>query len=237
MVDRVGAQVAACVEQGRFTVVYGADCTTLLATVPQLNRVRPTGLVFIDGHEDSTPLDVSRDGEAANTEIGLLLGISGHLLRGPLGDVVGTLDTTQLAILGQRDDAWRAQHNLGTLADLGVWSRPCGAVSQAPEAAGADAVGHVLAAAERYWLHVDLDVLDPEQFASQGVPGVADNPGGLTWPQLRFVLTAAVRAGTPVGLSVAIYDPDQDRAGQDAAQIVSTLASVAESLAGWWSTA
>ena len=32
------------------------------------------------------PLDVSEGGEAANTEIGLLLGLTGRLLTGPLGD-------------------------------------------------------------------------------------------------------------------------------------------------------
>jgi len=32
------------------------------------------------------PLGVSEDGEAANTEIDLLLGLTGRLLTGPLGD-------------------------------------------------------------------------------------------------------------------------------------------------------
>lgn len=38
-------------------------------------------LLFVDGHEDTMPLDVSEDGEAANTEIGLLLELTGRLLE------------------------------------------------------------------------------------------------------------------------------------------------------------
>jgi arginase len=32
------------------------------------------------------PLDSSEDGEAANTELGLLLGLTGRLLSGPLAE-------------------------------------------------------------------------------------------------------------------------------------------------------
>jgi arginase len=231
MVQHVGSPVRASVEQGQFPVVYGGDCTTLLGIVPQVNQGRRTGLVFIDGHEDTMPLDVSTDGEAANTELGLLLGISGRLMRGPLQAAVGSLERTQLGLLGQRDDEWRAQHNIGSLGDLGVWTRPWRYVAEAPDVAAREAVGHVLKAADGYWLHVDLDVLDPEELASQGVPGVADTPGGLSWDQLRAVLTTAVSVSPPLGLSIAIYDPDQDPDGNDAAQIVAALASLAQALA------
>ena len=85
MTDQVGERVASAVAAGRFPLVYGGDCTTLLGTVPELRRTGPLGLLFVDGHEDTMPLDVSEDGEAANTEIGLLLGLTGRLLAGPLG--------------------------------------------------------------------------------------------------------------------------------------------------------
>ena len=77
MIDAVGARVVGALESDRFPVLYGGDCTSLLGTVPAL-RDTPggVGLVFVDGHEDTMPLDVSEDGEAANTEIGLLLGVT-----------------------------------------------------------------------------------------------------------------------------------------------------------------
>ena len=78
--------MSAAVKRGTFPVVYGGDCSSLLGTITGLrDNGAGFGLLFVDGHEDTMPLDVSEDGEAANAEIGLLLGITGRLLPGPLG--------------------------------------------------------------------------------------------------------------------------------------------------------
>ena len=75
MTDALNERVGRAVRAGRFPFVYGGDCSTLLGSVTGLRDVLgDVGLVFIDGHEDTMPLDVSEDGEAANAEIGLLLG-------------------------------------------------------------------------------------------------------------------------------------------------------------------
>ena len=111
---RVGARRGG----GRFPLVYGGDCTTLLGTVPAPARTGPLGLLFVDGHEDTMPLDVSEDGEAANTEIGLLLGLTGRLLTGRWRDRARVPSTaTRLAVLGPRDVGWRRQFNVGSLRD------------------------------------------------------------------------------------------------------------------------
>ncbi len=63
---RVGRSVGA----GRFPFVYGGDCSMLLGIVTGLrDPVGDTGLVFIDGHEDTTPLDASEEGEAAGAPV------------------------------------------------------------------------------------------------------------------------------------------------------------------------
>ena len=129
------------------------------------------------------PLDVSEDGEAANAEIGLLLGLTGRLLAGPLRDRLPALEPQGLAVLGPRDEAWRRQFNVGSLRDVGVWLRSEREVAADPAGAGRQAVEHVTSFASRWWLHVDLDVLDPG-FPAQGLPDVADEPGGMTWRQL-----------------------------------------------------
>jgi arginase len=230
MTDQVGERVAGAVAAGRFPVVYGGDCTTLLGTVPELRRTGPIGLLFVDGHEDTMPLDVSEDGEAANTEIGLLLGLTGRLLAGPLAARVGALRREELAVLGPRDVAWRRQFNVGTLRDAGVWFRDWEETAAAPAQQARTAVAHLKQGSDRWWLHVDLDVLDPVEFPPQGVPGGADEPHGLTRTQLSGLLTAAVAAGGCVGWSVAIYDPDQDRDGSSAADVVALVRAVAAAL-------
>ena len=58
-------RVRSSLSAGRFPFVYGADCSVLLAAVPALRDVAGrAGLVFVDGHEDATPMNLSTSGEA-----------------------------------------------------------------------------------------------------------------------------------------------------------------------------
>lgn len=231
MTGLLNERVGRAVSEGRFPFVYGGDCSALLGIVTGLrDAMGHPGLLFIDGHEDTMPLDVSEDGEAANAEIGLLLGVTGRLIRGPLGRRLPALGSESLAMLGQRDDEWRRRFIVGSLRDRGVWLRSAGDVAADPSSAAREAVRHVSDRAGRWWLHVDLDVLDPVGFAAQGLPGIEDEPGGLTWGQLAELLTAAVSAGGCLGWSLAIYDPEQDPEGQNARRIIRLISDVASTL-------
>jgi len=228
MVESLGEVVAQAVADDRFPVVHGGDCTTLLATIPALRRsIGPVGLFFVDGHEDTMPLDVSEDGEAANTELGLLLGLTGRLLQGPLSDRLGVLDRHNLAVLGPRDETWRQRFNVGSLRDHGVWFRDWRQTAAWPEDNARDAVHYLRETTQRWWLHVDLDVLDPKEFVSQGVPGDPGEPDGLSWDALTRLLTSAVSQGGCFGWSVAIYDPALDGSQADAERIVGLVNAVA----------
>ena len=228
MTRALNERVGTAVSTGRLPIVYGGDCSTLLGIVTGLrDHVGEVGLVFIDGHEDTMPLDVSEDGEAANTELGLLLGLTGRTLGGELGDRLPALRRDRLVVLGPRDDAWRRQFNVGTLADSGVWVAPLAEVADDPAGAGRRAIEQLAAQVDRWWLHIDLDVLDPVVFPAQGIPGFPDEPGGLTWDQLTdMVMALFTTAATCIGGSIAIYDPDQDPKGSGAAQIVAFIRNV-----------
>ncbi len=167
------------------------------------------------------PLDVSEDGEAANTEIGLLLGLTGRLLTGGLGDRLPALQPEHLIVLGPRDDAWRRRFNVGTLADSGVWVAPLAEVADDPAGAGRAAIAELAGHVDRWWLHIDFDVLDPVEFGAQGLPDVEDEPGGLTWDQLTDLVVSLFGSSAHcVGASLAIYDPDQDRDHVHATKII-----------------
>jgi arginase len=227
MVDAVADRVAAAVGAGRLPLVHGGDCSTLLGSIGGL---RDVGLLVLDGHEDTMPLDVSEDGEAANAELGLLLGLTGRLLAGPLRRRTGVLSRSALAVLGPRDRDWRARFNVGTLRDAGVWVRDLAEVAADAATSGRAAAAHVASGGRAWWLHVDLDVLDPVVFPAQGLPGVPDDPGGLTWPQLSDVVRSALAVPRCIGLSVAIYDPEQDPGGAGAAQVVGFLGTAVGAL-------
>ena len=122
---------------------------------------------------------------------------------------------------------WRRQFNVGTLADSRVWLAPLAEVADDPAGTGRQAIEQLSRHVDRWWLHIDLDVLDPVEFPAQGLPDVDDEPGGLTWDQLTD-LVMALFAGpvSCVGGSLAIYDPDQDPERADAAQIVAFIRNV-----------
>ncbi len=228
MTRALNERVGSAVTSGRLPIVYGGDCSTLLGIVTGLrDHVGEVGLVFIDGHEDTMPLDVSEDGEAANTELGLLLGLTGRTLGGELGSRLPALRRDRIVVLGPRDDAWRRQFNVGTLADNGVWVAPLAEVADDPAGAGRRAIEQLAAGVDRWWLHIDLDVLDPIEFPAQGLPDFPAEPGGLTWDQLTdMVMALFTTSASCIGGSIAIYDPDQDQDRTGAAQIVAFIRNV-----------
>ena len=224
--EHVGTALAA----GRFPIVYGGECSVLLGAVTALrDRNGRAGLVFVDGHEDTTPLDVSPDGEAANMEVGLLLGITGQLAPARLRRHLPALEPEALAMLGPRDHALRRTLNLASLADRGVSLRGHDAIAADPAQAAREAVEHVRHSAPAWWLHTDLDVLAQDIFTAGRVPDDEDEPGGLDWQQLTELTRAALECGGCAGWSIAIYDPEQDPDGTEARRIVQYVTDVAGS--------
>ena len=61
-------------------------------------------------------------------------------------------------------------------------------------------------------------------------PGVPDDPGGLTWPQLAEVVRSALAVPRCAGPSVAIYDPEQDPGGAGAAEVAGFLGTAVGAL-------
>jgi arginase len=225
--EHVGAALAA----GRFPIVYGGECSVLLGAVNGLrDHYGRAGLVFVDGHEDTTPLDVSPDGEAANMELGLLLGITGQLAPAPLRRHLAALEQAALAMLGPRDHALRRTLNIASLADRGVWLRGYEAIAGDPAQVAREAVEHVCDAAPAWWLHTDLDVVAQDIFTAGRVPDDEEEPGGLDWAQLTELTATAFASGGCAGWSIAIYDPEQDPDGTEAKRIVQYVTDVADSL-------
>ena len=232
LVDALHERVGEALSADRFPIIYGGECSVLLGAVSGLrDHHGRAGLVFVDGHEDTTPLDVSPDGEAANMEIGLLLGITGQLAPAQLRRRLPALEPAALAMLGPRDQALRRTLNLASLADRGVFFRGCDAVAAEPAGAARDAVEHVRSSAPAWWLHTDLDVLAQDVFTAGRVPDDEDEPGGLDWSQLTELTSAALACDGCAGWSIVIYDPEQDADGTQARQIVAFVADVVASVA------
>ena len=124
MIEALHGRVAGALSEGRFPFVYGADCTVLLEPCRRCGmRWAAPAWCSLDATEDTTSLDASPDGEAANMEIGLLLGLTGHLAPERLRRLLPAVQGDALAMLGTRDDALRRELNVASLADRDVLLR------------------------------------------------------------------------------------------------------------------
>jgi len=70
-----------------------------------------------------------------------------------------------------------------------------------------------------YWLHLDVDVLDPDHLPAVDSP----DPGGLDPDELIALLAALAPAA--VGAQVTVFDPDLDPDGHYADLLTDVLAT------------
>ena len=226
MVTAVYDRVRAALASGHFPLVYGADCAVLLAAVPALaDAAGSAGLVFIDGHEDATPMETSDTGEAANMEVALLLGLTGRQAPEPLRSRVGELRPEAIVMLGMRDDQYRAEIGVASIAGR-VRLLPAADVHADPARAGTQAAEQVASQAPGWWLHTDLDVLAGDEFSACGAAADPAMPAGLSWAELAAVVSSALRAGGCRGWSIGVYNPDLDPQRRSARQVVTFLTEV-----------
>jgi arginase len=181
--------------------------------------------VFVDGHEDAWPSHASTTGEAADMELGLLLGRSIDGLEPALKAQIPRLDLSRVAILGARDRAELDDAGVESL-DRTVSLLDDAAVRADPEGVAVEAVGRVVSSGSGWWLHVDLDVL-----SSEALPAVDyQQDGGLSWTELTALTRSAIAAGGCLGATVTIFNPDLDPDGRYALAIVEFIGEIADSL-------
>ncbi|WP_328408749.1 arginase family protein [Streptomyces violaceus] len=212
--------VSAVLDDGRFPVVLGGDCSVLLGNLLALRRRDRHGLLFLDGHTDFYQPSAEPAGEAASMELALATGRGPRVLadlegRGPLvrdEDVValGFRDTEESAAYGMQPlpSALHAME-LDTVRALGAAE----SVRRAVGLLTGDGAG------AGYWIHLDVDVLDDAV-----MPAVDYRlPGGLSWQELETVLRTALSGDGAVGLDVAIFNPRLDPDGSIAQRLTECL--------------
>lgn len=200
-------------EAGSFPLVLGGDCPVVLGCLAATLEHGAPRLLFVDGHEDAWPADRSTTGEAADMELGWLLGRGVDDLPSDLRREIAIVQPEDVIVLGARDEVELADAGIGSIGDLVSVVRPREIVDPA---AVADRVVSTLSARGRWWLHVDLDVLSTES-----LPAVDyRQPGGLDWPVLTEVTRRALASPDVLGWTVTIYNPELDPSGAGAGRIV-----------------
>ncbi|MEU3624466.1 arginase [Amycolatopsis coloradensis] len=203
---------------GGFPVVLGGDCSIALAAMLTLRREGRYGIVYFDGHDDFRHLGNSDHVASVGGEA--LAVVTG---RGApeLADVDG---------LGPyvRDEDVLV---LGVRAEESAEAREAGlriVTSQEVMASGTDAAlaaaREIFAPLDGFWIHVDIDTLDPEFVSAVDSP----DPGGLSPDKLVELLRGLLAIPGAAGLELTIFDPDLDPDGTQAALVTDCLVHALE---------
>jgi len=219
MTASLSRTVAGSLRDGEQPLVIGGDCPVLLGCLRGCtDAVGDVGLLFVDGHEDAWPPARSTTGEAADCELGLILGLYREELPETLTRLLPTLDPRGVVALGPRDLDELTAHAIDSLADVITihTAERIGADDDAATACAVEATDRILSRVRHWWLHIDLDVLSTE-----ALPAVDyAQSGGLSWSVLEAVTAAALNAPGCLGITVCIYNPDLDPNRAHARRIV-----------------
>jgi arginase len=118
-------------------------------------------------------------------------------------------------VLGVRDhDEYRMD-----LQAAGIAVRPVPELRAEGAARTAQWARERIADCAGFWLHVDVDVLDPAVMPAVDAP----DDGGIAHRELELLITGLVDDPACLGLELTVFDPDHDPEGGYAAELVDTL--------------
>ncbi|MEU5881483.1 arginase family protein [Spirillospora sp. NPDC047279] len=210
--------------EGRAPLVIGGDCGILVAAGLSLRRAGRYGLVHLDGHTDFRhPGNSAHCASLAGEDLAAAVGLHWPAIADldGLGPYFAPADTVHA---GCRDDDEELQETTGLLAAV----IPAAEIISGGAGHAARRILDVVDRAELdgYWLHLDVDILDP------GVMPAVDSPdaGGLSPAELTGLLAALAPRAT--GAQVTVFDPDLDPDGGYADLLTRVLVAGLSTLGG-----
>jgi arginase len=218
LADRIGA----IIDGGEFPVVLGGDCSILIGSGLAMHRLGEAvggriGLVFVDGHSDFRhPGNASYVGAAAGEDLALVTG-RGQANLAAIESRRPYFRDVDVVVLGIRaQDEYRLD-----LQAAGIVTRPVPMLRVEGAARSAQWARDQLVDCAGYWVHVDVDVLDPAVMPAVDAP----DPGGIAFPELELLLIGLVESPHCLGVEITVFDPDYDPDGRYAAEITSAVVS------------
>jgi arginase len=230
-------RVAAGLDDDRFLVVIGGDCSIVLGCLLGVGRAGRAGsgtgadrsrigLAYVDGHADFATPEESMTGSVASMGLALAVG-RGETRLAKLAGQDPLVRGEDIALVGRRDQGQSYGHD--ALAVSGIldlpWATivPDGAAGRPPALAEtASTVLDRVAASDLsgFWILVDADVLNPEVMPAVGSP----EPGGPDIDELAALLAPLVGHPKALGIALTLYDPSLDPDRSSAARLVDLLA-------------
>jgi len=214
---RLAVRIGECLDSGDTPFVLGGDCSILIAVGLAVSRRGRFGLVHLDGHTDFRhPGNSDACGSLAGEDLAAAVGLH--------WDAVADIERRRPYF--HPNDSVHAgcrsndEHLHEASSTLALTITAPHVRERGPEAV-AKTILEVLArrALSGFWIHLDLDILDPTVMSSVDSP----DPDGLFAEELSALLSLlAPRAS---GADVTIFDPDLDPDGTDAQLLTDLLAA------------
>jgi arginase len=203
----IRAAIAERIGAGARPFLAGGCCCELPgALAGARDALGEVGLVHLDGHLDLYDGQTSPTGEAADMPISVVLGLGPAAWVEATGGAATSAERT--ALVGFRDREESREYGMRQPESL--TPQPILASGAELRAGGhrevASWVAAGLADAGPFWLHFDVDVLDPSCFpATDYLLG-----GGMDWEGLRETLGPLLSSPRLIGASLACYNPEKD---------------------------
>ena len=209
---------------GAFPIVLGGDCTVLLGCAAACRRQRVAGLLFLDGHTDFSEPGVP-EYETASMDLFLVTG------RGPkeLAEIDPghrAFRDENVVLYGFRDDEFVARYGGGKPRETGIH---CISLADIRSRGFGNTVARALktveTAGDRFWIHLDLDVIDDASISAVDYR----MPDGLAIGEVVEILRRALLTGKAAGLNVTILNPTLDWDGSQSRRVVDMLGTALRS--------
>jgi arginase len=180
--ERVAAAVADSVRQGGRPTVVSGDCTTSLGTVCGLQRAGiDPAIVWFDAHGDVQTLETTASGYLGGIPLRILVGYRPELISTAIG--LSPVAEQRVLLVDARDLDPPEQEYLARSA-----VRRC----------AVDEVSATVLPDGPLYLHLDLDVVDPDD-----VPGLLfPAPGGPSLPAVAEAIGRVVATGRVAAVGV-----------------------------------
>jgi arginase len=197
-----GGQVDDALADGRFPVLLASDCSICMTTLPTVTRFFPAArILWLDAHGDFNTPETSPSGFLGGMCLAAACG------RWDDGFAVAPVDPARVITCGVRDldagervELERAGVGVAEPGDLGE-----------------------LLDGESVYVHLDLDVLDPEVFPAQ-FPA----PGGLSGEGLRELLSDVAETARVIGVEITAFEAPEDEG--EVERLATLVESVVEPL-------
>ena len=217
---RLAEAVTSVLEENKFPLVLGGDCSILIGNLLALRRIGNYGLFFIDGHADFYQPEASPTGEVADMDLAIVSG------RGP--DILTNIDglkplvqDNNIVLFGHRDAEEAKAYGSQNVRESDISVLDLEEVRKfGIERAASKALDKLLNEnLKGFWIHFDVDVLDDEV-----MPAVDYRmKGGMNFTEISKLLKIILKSGRAVGMDITIFNPTLDKGGGISRKLVSSV--------------